>query len=330
MRRRKSGLLIASMFFVLAGQALAGPQGTIVEIELSCMVRQEAGSVSAETLAMELLSPAGEVIRKAAARAGHPVKFKGLVPGIFRACVEDEHKSSQCKSVDLYPPPGTTKARFSVELDAPDWSPQSAQLNVVGTAELAVPEGARREMESCLKERQRGRPEKAREHLENALRIHPDYPEALSNLGTLHFQSQDLSRALELFESVTRIAPQLYAGWSNLGALLLETGNVSGSLQASIRALSLRPDDPFILYQVGLCHYRLGQWGEARRHLERAIQLDPVAATYPQLCLAGVALKEQRPDEAELLLRQVTELHPYSPHPPVMQALIEQLSGRVD
>ena len=118
----------------------------------------------------------------------------------------------------------------------------------------------------------------------------------------------------------------MYAGWLNLGVVLLLTGETRRALQAELRALSLRPDDPFVVYQVGLCHYRLNEFAEAKKYLRRVIELDPVSATYPHVCLARIALAEDQQQEAESLIRRIFELHPYSPWPPGLKEVLDRLA----
>ncbi len=154
------------------------------------------------------------------------------------------------------------------------------------------------------------------------------YAEAMLNLGASCFLAGDYGRATELFRRVTEIAPEKYTGWLNLGVVLLISGDPRRALQAEVRALRLCPDDPLVLYQVGLCHYQLGEFDEARKFLERVIELDPYSATYPHLTLARIALVEGRQSEAAQLLREVSRLHPHAPHPPVMKELAGQLEHR--
>jgi Tfp pilus assembly protein PilF len=197
---------------------------------------------------------------------------------------------------------------------------------LVDRAQLVIHQKARREFGEFEKDCKSGNVVEAARHLERALAIYPEYPEALLNLGSCFYRAGDYIRATQLFQRVTEIAPGMYAGWLNLGATMLLAGDPRGALQAGMRALRLCPDDPYVLHQVGLCHYRLREFEAARRFLGRVIELDPCSATYPHLTLVRIALAENRRDEADQLLQEVSRLHPYAPHPPGMNELAIQLA----
>jgi len=320
------GAVLAWACGALLGCALLRAQDLSVWVELSCSIAADAGLASGRTLLVELRNPGGETIRQTFAHPGHSVRFRRLKPGILSACVTDRTGGCRCKSVDLYPPPEARTASFSVELKPPAPAAQAEQLSLVDKANLVIPQKARHEFGECQKDLRRGDMAEGVRHLERALAIHPEYPEAMSNLGSAYHMAGDYTRAAQLFERVTEIAPEMYAGWLNLGVTLLVTGEPRRALQAEMRALKLHPDVPFVLYQVGLCHYKLGEFAAARSFLERVIELDPCSATYPHLSLARIALAERHEDEAARLLREVSRLHPHAPLPPGMKEIVTQLA----
>ncbi len=329
MVHRGSISILALACGVLMGPASLRGEDSQVRVELSCKITAETGLTTGRTLLVEIQDPGGETISKAFAHAGQYVRFRRLKPGIVVACVKDRSGGYRCESVDLYPPPSARVARFSVELKPPVPAPQAERLHMVSKSDLVIPEKARREFGKCMEERRNGNIAGALRHLERALDIHPEYPEALTNLGAAYHLAGDYVRAIQLFEQVTEIAPEMYAGWLNLGVTLLVSGDAHRALQAEMRALTLRPDDPFVLYQVGLCYYMLAEFGAARRYLRRVIELDPCSATYPHVYLARIALAENQPDEAKSLIRQVLELHPHSPWPPGMKEVVERINNGV-
>jgi Flp pilus assembly protein TadD len=295
-------------------------------VELSCRISRGFQTSAGKPLLVEISHPADGPICQRFAHAGESVRFK-LKPGIFVACVMDRSGGRRCQSVDVYPPPATRVASFSVELLPPSPASQTGRFCMADKTDLVVPREARREFGEGMKDWRCGNAAEAVRHLERALKIHHNYPEALTNLGSACHVAGDNTRAAQLFEQVTQIAPEMYAGWLNLGVMLLLTGQPRQALQAEMQALRLRPDDPFVLYQVGLCQYRLGEFDAARRSLERVIELDPSSAIYPHLSLARIALAENRKDEVARLLREISRLHPNAPQPPGMRELVSQLAG---
>ncbi len=310
----------------LAGCGALKAQEAPALVDLSCEVASDSHAGTRCVLRVAVRYPDGGTIREAYTRPGKTVRFRGLKPGILVACVEDRAGGSRCESVDLYPPPLSRAASFAIRLRPPEKSTRMEPVCLVDKAELAIPEKARRELDEYLKDRLSGNTEEEIRHLERALKICPEYPEALLNLGSAAHVAGDYRRAAELFTHVTEIAPDMLAGWLNLGVTLLVAGDPRRALQAEGRALSMRPDDPLVLYQIGLCHYQLREYKAARKYLERIIELDPCSATYPHLYLARIALVENNRDEAARLLREISRLHPYAPPPRGMNQLVDQLA----
>ena len=298
-----------------------------VRVALSCKVVSDPDIPTHGQFLVEIKDAAGTTICEAFADVHRPAKFTRVRPGLFVACIVNRSGGQRCQSVDLYPPPGALVASFFVELRPPLPAVPAESLDLIDRVHVVIPEKARREFGAYMKDLKNGKTAEAARHLERSLAIHPEYAEALSNLGCAHHMAGDYGRATQLFERVTEIAPAMYVGWLNLSVTLLVAGNPRRALQAQMRALRLHPDDPFVMYQIGLCHYTLGEFDEAKRFFQRVIELDPCSATYPHLPLARIALAENRSDEAARFLREVSRLHPYAPQPPGMKELVSQLTG---
>ncbi len=326
MAHRSGSAVLVCMFSAILNCASSRAQDAPASVDLSCEVAGDHKKTTGCILRVAIRYPDGGTIREGYTRPGKSVRFRGLKPGILVACVEDKAGGSRCESVDLYPPPASRTARFTIRLSPPEKSMRTEPLCLVDEAELAIPEKARNELGEYLKDRLGGNTAESIRHLERALKICPGYPEALLNLGSAFHDAGDYARAAQLFTRVTEIAPNMLAGWLNLGVTLLVAGDPRRALQAEARALSLRPDDTLVLYQIGLCHYRLREYKAARKYLERIIELDPCSATYPHLYLARIALAENGRDEAARLLTEVSRLHPYAPYPPGMRELVTQLA----
>ena len=79
----------------------------------------------------------------------------------------------------------------------------------------------------------------------------------------------DFKKALELFPDQPLVLNYLGYSWVDQG-LNLEEG-----LRLLRRAVTLRPDDGYIIDSLGWAHFRMGRYEEALRELERAIELKP-------------------------------------------------------
>ena len=79
----------------------------------------------------------------------------------------------------------------------------------------------------------------------------------------------DFKKALELFPDQPLVLNYLGYSWVDQGI------NLDEGLRLLRRAVSLRPDDGYVIDSLGWAHFRMGRFDEALRELERAIELKP-------------------------------------------------------
>lgn len=79
----------------------------------------------------------------------------------------------------------------------------------------------------------------------------------------------DLKKALALSPDQPLVLNYLGYSWIDQGK------NLKQGLELIEKAVSLKPDDGYIVDSLGWAHYRLGRYDEAVRHLERAVELRP-------------------------------------------------------
>ena len=69
-------------------------------------------------------------------------------------------------------------------------------------------------------------PARAYEYLQRALKIRPEYPEALNNLGVLYLRTNRRDEAVASFEECIRVAPGFDQGYLNLARVyVMESAN---------------------------------------------------------------------------------------------------------
>ena len=120
-----------------------------------------------------------------------------------------------------------------------------------------------------------GRTEEAIRHLEESLRIRPDFAMALSDLGRLHLLNGDMEQAESLFGRAIAAGPELPQAHHNLGTALLGQGKANEAEAHFRRALGEWPD-------FAEAHYGLGEVLESRsdsaaalEHFRRAVSAKP-------------------------------------------------------
>lgn len=159
----------------------------------------------------------------------------------------------------------------------------------------------------------RGQIEKAREHIEAALKETPWESSLYYQLGKIDQKSGRAANAREEFASAERLKHVSQEAAQRLFALDQavrdhETGSI-GRLRAEI--LTEAADDPEILQSAGVLLGRAGLYDEALAPLESCVKLDPNSFE-AQYNLGLTLLRLDRKDEAAASLEAALKLQPQS------------------
>jgi Flp pilus assembly protein TadD len=163
---------------------------------------------------------------------------------------------------------------------------------------------------SCMVEslREQGRFEEAIWHASEAVRIKPDYLEALNSLGLSLDDAGRIDEAIMCYRRALKINPKLAAAHVNLGVVLVKKGNLTeavwhynqalqeldsvivhrnladalfklGRFPQAIgeyrKVLQVRSDNPYIYNKIGAALFRDGRIDEAIGHVKEALRLKP-------------------------------------------------------
>ena len=174
-----------------------------------------------------------------------------------------------------------------------------------------------------------GRLADAATHLRAALRLRPDYPEAMTDLASALAQSPGgLPQAIALYEAAARILPDstliggnLAQAHYDLGMALIKQGLAVDAIAQFEAALRLRPDAPETHNNLGIALAQSGRPKDAERHFREALRLKPdYADAHFNL---GIALADSgHPAEAIAELEAANRLQP----DPEIQKEIDRLS----
>jgi Tfp pilus assembly protein PilF len=313
-------LLVASPVRSLMAGSTTGQ-----EVELRCKIMPPLAERRLDYWRIELDRSTGEPVMVTTALTGDTVRFKHLQPDIYVLCLDGAEERHSCQSLDLVPPRDNKDHSFLKKLMPPVFKASRVQHRV-SVSRLEVPKPAHDELVLSEEAQMRGDGAAMFEHLNNAVRIWPDYSDALNNLGVYYRLVRNYPLSIQYFTRVTELQPDFYGGWLNLGSTLLGMSQFRQSLDASLKALALRPDDAMVNSQVACGYYYLREYDSARVYFERVLALDPSFANSPQLYLAHIALVANRDADAEDYYRQFLKLHPNSPQAPHYR---ETLAGLV-
>lgn len=122
---------------------------------------------------------------------------------------------------------------------------------------------------------ERERYEEAIEHLNKALEIRPDYPDALLNLGNAYFELNDLDQAEEAYSYALKIDPNYHKAETALANVQIRRGNAGEAVARYTEALKSDPTDANTHYNMGYALYEEGRMEEAAGHFAEAIRIQP-------------------------------------------------------
>ncbi len=120
-------------------------------------------------------------------------------------------------------------------------------------------------------------PQEAIKRLQEALRMKPDFPLAHNNLGTAYELAGRFPDAIKEFERAIQMDPTFSIAYYNLGYALSGLNRTSDAIASYQEALRLKPNLPEAEYNLALALEAQGRLPEAIDHFQRAIRLKPDA-----------------------------------------------------
>jgi Flp pilus assembly protein TadD len=228
---------------------------------------------------------------------------------------------------------------------------QRASPKAVGVRQLKsrVSDEAQREFDLAMKDIAAGNSESALLHLENAVKLTPDYYDALNKLGVHYIRAAQYRDAETVLERAHRINPKDPLPLTNLGILHLQEGeqlasSANGDAQnrsqarnpsylkaadAFEEAMRLDPLAPRTFLYLATTLYRVGSYERAESLLMNALALDN-AMHEARLTLVSIYVRQRRYRDALKQISLYLQAVPDAPERVRMEALRNQIEGILD
>src|SRR3989454_9115785 len=215
------------------------------------------------------------------AQIGYPIYSDDIsVPGSH---------SVQIRVVD-YPEMTSAKRRTMKE------TKDTSATQVIDVRQLSIPKKARNEYEKASRDFQSGKMQSGIEHLQNVLKIAPNFYAAHFQLG-LHYAPFDQAQAEKALIRAAELNPRVADPLVVLGFLYLQTSRLNEAIEVLDRAVELDPASARPLYYLGSGLYEAGQMTRAENVLKKSLSLDPTIHPV-RLILVNIYLKGNKPAEA--------------------------------
>jgi len=116
-----------------------------------------------------------------------------------------------------------------------------------------------------------GNSKKAEIYYQKALLVKKD-PGILVKLGLLNEKSQKFEKAEEYYEELIKHFPELFIGYNQLAWLYAKQGiELDKAMDLAEKANKAGPDNPSILYHLGVVHNTLKEYDITKKYLEKAL-----------------------------------------------------------
>lgn len=270
-----------------------------------------------ELMTATLSEYSGGVIQTRLVQSGL-FEFKGVKAGRYVIRVECAGYQTAEKTVDLQPSRYTRQEFVMINLgerlDEKESTPPAGE-STVQAGFLSVPRKAQKALERAQTASRKGRHQQAVRHLNEALKLHPDFPEAYNNLAVQYLRLGRPQDALESLSRSLQLRPTAEA-YQNLGVVQMNQGRYEQAYEALRQALQLNPDDGQSIRSMGELYFRVGQYQTAlewfdkvsdeedamlelaRGHCHLRLEHHPEALrhfeTYLKLAPRGLQAKETR------------------------------------
>lgn len=146
---------------------------------------------------------------------------------------------------------------------------------------------------------------------QEAIRIAPDYVDALNNLGSVYEKLERFKEALDAFSRTINLKADYGPAHNNLGTSYYRLGRYEEAIVAYKHALELLPGPSTTHNNLGIAYSQMGRYREAVESLLTAIRMRPDSSEM-HTTLASVYCKMGRTNEAIKNYRRALDLNPNS------------------
>ncbi len=170
----------------------------------------------------------------------------------------------------------------------------------------------------------------ARDAYEKLLQADPNYVPGLNNLAYLYSERLgDLKRAYELGSRARELMPNDPFTADTFGWILYHRKEYPRALVLIQECARQMPDQPEVLYHLGMTHYMLGEEAAARVALQSAVQLAPPDAAWKSPAAERLRILETDPATADAAaVKALERLGASLAEDPILQAKLAAVAER--
>jgi predicted Zn-dependent protease len=324
-----TGLMLVSAFSVSAQGALPGSSRGVASGEGNNMIQGRihfpAGqSVSGRGIKVSLESVSNFGNNTTVADQDGVFRFTSLPAGAYTIVVDagpEFEKAREAVNIDREASRGGRSVQVAIHL--------RPKIDASNPAFAGVPEKALKLYEKASAAVKKGDSKDAVQFLNEAIAAHPNFPIALSELGSQYIILKQWEKAGETFDALLKLKPTDPAAHLNLGIALYNQKKAEEAESHLSKALELKSSGPTAHYYRGLTLITLKRLAEAEKEFEAAIANGGENLALAHRYLGGLYMmnadkKQQAVDELEKYLK----LDPKAPDADRIKGTIKELKGK--
>ena len=246
-------------------------------------VRQPDGSPYDLPAVVNLYSYSGSPVGIGTFRAG-TAEFDRVMPGTYTIEVVAAGYQKVTEPVEIVS--GGARQQVQVTL-----VPERSNVDAVASGPPILAPSAEKELGRALEDIRANKPEDAKKHLEKASRAAPSNPDVNYLWGMYYAQIKDIGKAKEYWEKAIQIYPRHVFSLAALAQLALEEPNGPAAVDLLVRVTDLVPSSWRYQERLAEAYLLSGDYAEAQKHAERAIELGKERAAEAQFILAQALLR---------------------------------------
>ncbi|HEX6719038.1 MAG TPA: tetratricopeptide repeat protein [Pyrinomonadaceae bacterium] len=297
-------IVICTASVVVYGQVTRPP--SIVHVH--GQIRYAQGGRPAEFILVRLESFRGGLIAETTTDRNGRFTFNGIAAELYIVSVRVSGFNEISQQVDL-----RTQVSDYVQLQLVAEVrnvPVERAAKRAAIVDANVPQAARSEFEKGRHDVLQGNNlDKGIVHLENAVRLYPQYLEALLLLGTAYMDKHDWPKAEAVLQQVLARDAKTTSAYFALGELYLRQKKYREAEANMVSGIRLEPKSVRGHFLLGRLYYELGDLPKAGPQVGTALQLDPKFAS-GHLLAANILLRARQTENALVEFEEYLRLEP--------------------
>ena len=227
----------------------------------------------------------------------------------FQYDMQDQSQYVEIQAISARPgDPGSSYVTQDFYLQPKKGGLRDIELSVVFAQE--IPKEAKNAYEKALGSFSRKRDNEAFDELKNAIRIFPNYYNALYRFGIELFMRKQYQESFQVFMKVVEVNPRSATSFFYMGSAFFNLGKEynKAALTSLKQALILAPASAQVLWMLGRAERRAGRFAEAEKHLQQAKKVSgsktpEILKELSELYANDLKKYKEAADELELYLR---------------------------